>query len=184
VNAIVDWVRLELRSGSSSGTVVAARQALLQRDGDIVDTDGVSPVVLAAVPGSYFVAVAHRNHLSCMTQQAIGLGGTAISVNLSNSSLATFGTDARRVSGATAWLWSGNVLLDDKLAYTGEGNDRDPILSAIGGVIPTATVTGYLQADVNLDGIVRYTGADNDRDPILSNIGGTVPTNVRIQQLP
>ena len=184
VNAIVDWVRMELRSGTSSGTLVATRQALLQRDGDIVDTDGVSPVVFAAAPGSYYLSVGHRNHLACMTQQAIVLGGTAIAVNLRNASLATFGTEARRVSGATAWLWSGNVLLDDKLAYTGEGNDRDPILSVIGGSVPTATVPGYLQADVNLDGIVRYTGAGNDRDPILSNIGGTVPTNVRIQQLP
>ena len=184
VNAIVDWVGLELRSGLSSGTVVATRQALLQRDGDIVDTDGVSPVVFEAVPGSYFVAVGHRNHLACMTQAAIALGGTTATVNLRNSSLATFGTDARRVSGATAWLWSGNVLLDDKLAYTGEGNDRDPILTVIGGTVPTATVAGYLSADVNLDGIIRYTGAGNDRDPILSNIGGTVPTNVRIQQLP
>jgi hypothetical protein len=74
--------------------------------------------------------------------------------------------------------------LDDKLAYTGEGNDRDPILAVIGGTVPTATVAGYLTADVNLDGIVRYTGAGNDRDPILSNIGGAIPTNVRIQQLP
>ena len=119
-----------------------------------------------------------------MTQQSIGLGGTATTVDLRSSSLATFGTDARRVSGATAWLWSGNVLLDDKLAYTGEGNDRDPILAVIGGTVPTATVTGYLSADVDMDGVVRYTGADNDRDPILSNIGGTTPTNVRIQQLP
>lgn len=183
-NAIVDWVRLELRSAADNGTVVATRQALLQRDGDIVGTDGSSPVALPAPPGGYYVVVQHRNHLGCMTLQTYNLGSSSTQLDLRSSSIATFGTEARRVSGSTAWLWSGNVLLDNKLAYTGEGNDRDPILSAIGGTIPTATVAGYLSSDVNMDGVVRYTGGANDRDPILSNIGGATPTNVRIEQLP
>jgi hypothetical protein len=76
------------------------------------------------------------------------------------------------------------VLRDATLRYVGTQNDRDPILQAIGGSVPTNITTGYRQEDVNLDGTVRYIGASNDRDPILQNIGGTVPTNVRLQQLP
>jgi hypothetical protein len=68
--------------------------------------------------------------------------------------------------------------------YTGQANDRDPILGAIGGTVPTNTVTGYVPHDVNLDGVVRYTGATNDRDLILQVVGGVVPTNTRSQQLP
>ena len=70
------------------------------------------------------------------------------------------------------------------MKYTGPGNDRDLILSKIGGVVPTNTVTGYFPEDVNLSGVVQYTGPGNDRDIILENIGGVVPTNTRIEQLP
>jgi hypothetical protein len=68
--------------------------------------------------------------------------------------------------------------------YTGAGNDRDPVLQAIGGAVATNTQSGYLATDINLDGVVKYTGVRNDRDPILVSIGGVVPTNVRTQQLP
>ena len=57
-------------------------------------------------------------------------------------------------------------------------------VQAIGGVLPTNVISGYLPGDVNLDGQVKYTGGSNDRDPILQNIGGTVPTNSRTEQLP
>ncbi len=81
-------------------------------------------------------------------------------------------------------LWAGNVVRNTTLKYTGESNDRDPILTAIGGTVPTNTTSGYMVEDVNLDGLVKYTGNGNDRDPILSNIGGSVPTNTRTEQLP
>ncbi len=82
-------------------------------------------------------------------------------------------------------LWAGNALRDDRLKYAGSGNDRDPVLTAIGGTVPTATLNGqYRPEDVNLDGVVKYAGGANDRDPILVNIGGTVPTATRMEQLP
>ena len=64
-------------------------------------------------------------------------------------------------------------------------NDRDLILQAIGGVVPTAVLSAqYRVEDANLDGVVKYTGTDNDRDIILNAIGGTTPTAVRVQQVP
>ena len=51
-DAIVDWVFVELRNASGN-TVVDSRAALLQRDGDVVDVDGVSPLRFTQVdPGS------------------------------------------------------------------------------------------------------------------------------------
>jgi hypothetical protein len=70
------------------------------------------------------------------------------------------------------------------LKYAGADNDRDPILVAVGGIVPTHTLTGYDVADVNLDGVVKYTGALNDRDIILVNVGGSTPYAVRAEQLP
>ena len=70
------------------------------------------------------------------------------------------------------------------MKYAGSGNDRDPILVRIGGVVPTAVVLGYSELDVNLDGVTKYAGPNNDRDLILVNVGGNVPTAVRQEQLP
>lgn len=183
-NAIVDWVRLELRRDGTAGQVVASRQALLQRDGDIVDTDGVSPVVFNALPDNYHVAVRHRNHLGCMTASAIALDVAPTVLDLRAPATGTFGNDARRISDGQARLWSGNVVVDGRVAYTGQENDRDPILGAIGGVVPTNTTSGYRNEDVNLDGVVKYTGEANDRDPILQVVGGVVPTSIRFEQIP
>jgi N-acetylneuraminic acid mutarotase len=183
-DAIVDWVLLELRSSADPTNVLATRSALVQRDGDVVDVDGISPVSFSLPPGSYHLAVLHRNHLACMTANAFALSASPQIVDLSNSTTPAFGTEARKSSGGKMVLWAGDVTFDDLLIYTGQDNDRDPILSAIGGTIPTNTITGYHSEDVNLDGIVIYSGQNNDRDPILQNIGGTVPTATRSAQMP
>ncbi|MCB0811724.1 MAG: hypothetical protein KDB87_00895, partial [Flavobacteriales bacterium] len=52
-DAIVDWVVLELRDANDPTTVVNTRSALLQRDGDIVDTDGSSPVAMMVPDDDY-----------------------------------------------------------------------------------------------------------------------------------
>lgn len=182
-DAIVDWVVIELRDQSSPGSVVERRCALLQRDGDVVSTDGGSPVPMASPAGAYHVAIRHRNHLGAMSAAAINLSG-AITVDLTTSATATFGSEARKNSGVVELLWAGNALLDGVLRYVGNNNDRDPILLAIGGSVPTASLAGYESEDINMNGEVRYVGQGNDRDPILVNIGGSVPTNTRIEQLP
>lgn len=183
-NAMVDWVRVELRRAGRPEMVVATCQGALQRDGDVVAADGVSPLTFHVGPGSYHLAVRHRNHLGCMTVGTVALTATATTVDLRSPSTATYGANARRTVGAQRTLWAGNVTGDDAIKYTGGGNDRDPILVAVGGSIPTATTTGYRVEDVNMDGVVKYTGASNDRDPILVTIGGSLPTVVLDEQLP
>ncbi len=74
--------------------------------------------------------------------------------------------------------------MDGTVRYTGQNNDRDPILSEIGGVVPTNVATTYSRYDINLDGAVKYSGNGNDRDVVLQIIGGVVPTQVRAAQLP
>lgn len=182
--AIVDWVRLELRESGNPAHVVATASALVQRDGDVVAADGTSPVSFTALPGNYHVAVRHRNHLGCMTQAPLALSATATAVDLSLPGTPTHGTAARKAVGSRMVLWAGDPLKDGRIAYTGQPNDRDMLLSAIGGVIPTQVVHGYRAEDCNMDGSVLYTGANNDRDLILVNVGGTVPTNTRTEQLP
>ncbi|MCC7501573.1 MAG: PKD domain-containing protein [Flavobacteriales bacterium] len=183
-NAIVDWVLVELRASGDNTTVVASAAGLLQRDGDVVATNGTSSLTFNAPPASYFVVLRHRNHLGVMSATALPLTTSSSAVDFTLSGTATFGTAARKDVSGMQVLWAGDVSADGLLQYTGNGNDRDPILAKIGGTVPTNTALGYWPEDCTLDGVVQYTGNGNDRDPILQNIGGTVPTNTRSEQVP
>ncbi len=182
--AVVDWVLVEMRDAVDPTKVITSRAALVRRDGQVVDLDGVSHVRVGVPAGSYHVAVRHRNHLGAMTAAPVAVGTGMALLDFTAPATPTWGTAARKTIGTACVLWSGDVDRNGTIQYTGPGNDRDPILGAIGGVVPTATVSGYLKEDCTLDGVVKYTGTDNDRERILQNIGGVVPTNTRVQQLP
>lgn len=185
VNAIVDWVVVELRSATTPSLVLATRSALLQRDGDVVGVDGTSAVSFPVAAGNYHIAVRHRNHLGIMSASSVAMAATAVTVDLSNGSVALFGgAAATKLVGARRLLYAGDVNGDGQIVYVGPANDRDLVLQAIGGILPTSTTDGYFQEDLNMDGTVRYTGSGNDRDIILQNIGGVVPTNIRSASLP
>jgi hypothetical protein len=183
-DAIVDWIVVELREPASPYMVVSTRTGLLQRDGDIVDVDGFSPLAFKARATNYRVAVLHRNHLPVITAAPVLLSPVPVDVDLTDGSIPLYGVEPTRTEGAVQLLWSGDVNADGSILYTGAFNDRDPILLSIGGIIPTNTINGYLPEDVNMDGTVKYTGTKNDRDPILFNIGGIIPTTVRNAQMP
>lgn len=108
-DAIVDWVRIELRDPATPATVLHTRSALIQRDGDVVGTDGRSPVFFNAVAsGNYHVAMRHRNHLGAMTATARSLGTSVDSHNFSTS--ASFGTNAQKeVASGIFALWACDV---------------------------------------------------------------------------
>ena len=184
-NAVVDWVFLELRDPVDNTQVLATRNALVQRDGDVVDVNGSPSVTFDAPPGSYHVCMKHRNHLGVLSLSPVVLSFTATdAVDLTDPATATFGTAAQQTVGAVRVMWSGDVNDDRSLKYTGMQNDRDPILVAVGGTTPNNTVAGYRRDDVNMDGTTKYTGSANDRDLLLQNVGGTTPNNVRSAQLP
>jgi hypothetical protein len=172
-------------------TIVARRAALIQRDGDIVDVDGVNPVTFKDVlPGSYHVVVRHRNHLGVMSATPLALDATpAGPIDFRTGT--SHGVEAQKVHVPDGWnlLWAGNVNRDKRLSYAGSGNDRDPILAYLFAEIPSPTPSSvvtnvYRNEDVNMDGNVKYAGSGNDRDPILVNIGSVIATAIRNEQLP
>ncbi len=140
-NAIVDWVRVELRLSSDATTLVASRHALLQRDGDVVAANGAATLTFNVGTGSYYVVVRHRNHLGAMTLGTVNFTGATPTIDFRSAATSTYGTNARKTIGSAMALWAGNVLMDPvppaQLKYTGSDNDRDPILEQIGGSVPT-----------------------------------------------
>lgn len=183
-NEVVDWVVVELRDKNDPAAVLATRSALLRRNGTIVGADGTSAVTFNLPADLYYLAVRHRNHLGIMTASPLPLSSTADLIDLTNASVSVRGgTDATTSINGVRCLWSGDVNMNGVVKYTGQSNDRDPILTRIGGSMATAQYSGYTPEDVNMDGMVKYTGAGNDRDAILLNLSGA-PNDVRIDHLP
>ncbi len=184
-DGVVDWVVVELRSNTT--TVVYSKPALLQRDGDVIDTDGDTYLNFPVSAGSYYVALRHRNHLGVMTSTArsLTMDPSATLIDFRGSTSGIYGTTPMVLKGSVYCLWAGDASGNGQIRYTGSGNDRDPILVAIGGSTPTNTVSNvYSPLDVNLDGVIKYIGTNNDRDVILTTVGGSSPNNTRAQQLP
>jgi hypothetical protein len=187
---LVDWVIVELRNPIQPQVVVASRPAVIEKNGTIKDAATLGYIQFDQAPGYYYVAIRHRSHLGIMSSVPVLLNsGSIAGLNFISalSGIPTYGTDAQQVVGNRRFMWPGNshwTTGTQSIKYTGSNNDRDPILTRIGGVTPTNTATGYYQEDVNLDGVVKYTGANNDRDPILTVVGGSEVTNTRTEQLP
>lgn len=181
-DAAVDWVLLELRSPVAPYDVLESRAVLIQRDGALMEPDGSTLIKFCTDGGSYRIAIRHRNHLACMSSSSIGLG--PLPATFPFVAATTYGTGAMRDRNGISLMWAGNTVNDGQVMYSGSGNDRDVILFAIGGSIPTNTVSGYRIEDVNLDGVVKYSGSASDRDVILNSIGGVIPTNTVQEQMP
>lgn len=91
--AIVDWVFIELRDKNNSTNVLYTRSALIQRDGDIVDVDGTSPVSFATAPSdNYYIAVKHRNHLGFRPLSSVALSSTSTALDFTNNTITLYGS--------------------------------------------------------------------------------------------
>jgi hypothetical protein len=190
-NAIVDWILLEVRD-TATKAIVATRRALVQRDGEIVDTNGVSGVVFSTVaPGYYYVSVKHRNHLGVMLNNAtlLTLSGSPIdftqqSLWVKPSSPAIVNIPARNY-GLTQVLWAGDARFNKNTKYNGFQNDKEVILTAVGiGTPNNVTLPDYRVEDVNMDGVVKYNNANNDRNVILNTVGVLTPNAIYNQHTP
>ncbi len=184
-DGIVDWIKIEFIDALDSNTVRGAASGVVRRDGSVTNAGNNSPLDIVLPDGDYFVKVSHRNHLAVMSAQVITIDQPLTTIDLTNGSTLTFGIGGQQNNGGVYMMWAGDVNGDGHIKYAGSSNDRDQVLVAIGGNVPTNTVSGiYANQDANLDGNIKYTGPSNDRDVILVNIGGNVPTNTRSEQVP
>ncbi|KAA9338873.1 hypothetical protein [Adhaeribacter soli] len=147
--AIVDWVMVELRTSPLPNSSVAMQSFLLKNDGKIVDLDGKSlPSFPGIPPGSYYLIVHHRNHLSVMSKGLISLD--------TNPSLYDFTTTYKASSGVNPL----KRMTDGKWAlFTGDANGNGSVTTSDWGSfwLLENGQSGYLPSDWNLDGTVNQT---------------------------
>jgi len=209
---IVDWVFLQLRNlaASPGNTIQQTRSALIQRDGDIVDIDGVSPVTFnglaGLVDGNYIITVRHRNHLGLSYVQSAPkpltessslaftpakvfdlrteAQGNLFGLAAAHTTLAhpTLGNGTPNTVNV---LWGGNANFNGNVRFSALSNDRDFILVTTLSNNPLTVISPiYSPADVNMNKVVRWSALNNDRDFLLINALGNNPLNVRTQAIP
>ena len=173
-DAIVDWVFLELRSAVDNQEVIASRSALLQRDGDIVDIDGISPVLFDAPDGEYHLAVRHRNHLGVMSLNTYTLSAISTAVDFTSPNTATYGQHAMKpMASGHQVMWGGDANGDGLLIFQGANNDPDAIFFDIllspgnSNFDQNFLYYGYHGTDANMDGKTVFQGNNNDIDFLI-----------------
>jgi hypothetical protein len=143
---VVDWILMELRTGTGADTRLVTRAAFIKANGQIVDLDGTSPVAFGTVAtGPYYVVLFHRNHLSVMSHDPVTLSATSALYDFTTGLSKYFGGDAALLDTDVYGLYggdadaSGDVAAFDRMHTW---NDRN--------------LVGYLRSDVDLSG---YVGA-------------------------
>jgi hypothetical protein len=187
-NAIVDWVFVELRDPLDNTIVLHTKSALVQKDGDVVESfDGVSPLRFKGInKSSYYVAIKHRNHIGSMSNAPVTFSGNDIAFDFTSSAPisswnenATFegAEQVQDISGKYA-LWAGNTNSDRKVKYSGTFNDQSLIFNTVINHIANSfnnynfdfVLPVYSNGDVNMDAKVKYRGVLNDSNYIFFNV--------------
>ncbi len=182
-NAIVDWVFVEVRSQNDNKQVIATRSGLLQRDGDVVDVDGVSDLLFSDLTeNNFYVVVKHRNHLGTMsslvsktdlidftsTQFPVFDFGTTMGGMLNYTGL------ARKNQDGFAYLWAGNLNGDNVIKFDPPGDDHNIlILETSAFTTPGGFNTGangYFQGDIDMNSKVKYDNPNDDKNYLLAQI--------------
>jgi hypothetical protein len=199
-NAPVDWVMVEIRDATTPATIKARIAGLVQRDGDIMDVNGSTSLMLTGLlPGNYYVSVRHRNHLGVMTSAPVAItANTVPSVDFTKPTTTVYGKDSRisANSGTVSLLWAGNANTDLRAIANGPSNDTGVILGDVLlakdnlSVSTNYRLAGYQPTDINMDGITIFAGPSNDVNMLLGNVllhpgNSTFSANYIInQQLP
>ena len=185
-NAIVDWVFVELRSKDDYHEAIASRSGLLQRDGDVVDLDGVSLLRFqGVVADSFYVVVNHRSHLAVMSQKVSA--SAALDFTAADFDAFDFGTSLDNGKdftgmamqsdwlGTTHSLWGGDLNCDGKIKFSSPGDDLNIIFTDVIFASPDFksnynNAIGYYQGDLDMNGKAKFDNPNDDKNMLLGSI--------------
>ena len=179
-SAPVDWVVVELRSASDPSVIVATDVTVVERDGTVVAPS------FTVKPGSYYVAIRHRNHLGVMTANPVVFDGvTAPPIDFTDPATPLYvrtlnatGIQQTTVEGGTLLaLWTGDADGNKQVKFDAPDDDPSELLSEVlnyPGNIAMVTIYdfafGYFGGDVNMDGKSKYDAPDDDQNVIYFTV--------------
>lgn len=154
--SIIDWVLIQLRTGTLASTTIATRAALLKNDGTIVDLNGIDPVTFF-VPTNveYYIVVKHRNHLSLISSISVPLSISTPLYNFTTGQNKAYGLNPMKELGVGIF---GLFTADTDGSGTVNAADRSNSWNQ-------RNLSGYFGEDVNLSGTVNAS----DRSIIWNN---------------
>jgi hypothetical protein len=174
---VVDWILVELRTGTEASTMVSQRACFVLTDGSVVDTDGISPLSFDNIMnGDYYVVIYHRNHLAIMSVSTVSLNSSeANSYDFSadiNNAYTTGPAPMTEVSTGVYAMVSGDGSSDNGVDAT----DHNTVWMPTNGTPWDYSKKG----DYNLDGGIDATDynlhwiANNGRGSQVPLTGGVV----------
>ena len=183
-NAIVDWVHVELRSKDNMAIPIATRSGLLQRDGDVVDVDGVSNLRFNGVNvDSFYVVVKHRLHLGVMSEkvsQGDMVDFTSMSYPVYNFGLKesvdyTGLSQNNNVAYGYSALWAGDFDANGKVKFTNPFDDQNILFFGVLFSSPDFLINynqahGYFTGDYNMNSKIKYTNPNDDTNFLFSQM--------------
>ena len=161
---ITDWILVQLRTGTTSGSTVFACAGFLRKDGSITGLDGTSLLVLPTLTdGNYFIVIKSRNHLSVMSKNSISLNCSSALYDFTTSQTKAYGTNPMKaLTGGFYGMVTGDANSDGTVTNA----DRNLWRTYFGSF-------GYLKTDFNLD--VSVSNADRNIWRINFGFASQVP---------
>ena len=139
--------------------IIESKSALLQRDGDIVNTDGTSNLIFNTFEGNYYVLVNHRNHLGILSAAPIVFSGTTTVDFSSNQNVIFGGVNALADMGENVYaMFSGDFDSNGQV----QNSDASDVILLLGS-------SGYSPADMDMNGQVQNTDINNIITPNTGN---------------
>jgi hypothetical protein len=142
-STMVDWVLVELRNANNPSQIVARRAALLKNNGSLLEPNGNEGVVFNnTVPGSYYLAIYHRNHLAIMSSGPVPLSTNSTLYDFTNAMNKAYGQNPMiQLASGIYGMYASDGNADGVIDLT----DRDDIWLIENGNM------GYLEGDFNMN---------------------------------
>jgi len=152
---VVDWVKVTIRSASSPSTIYQSRALLLKPFGNVVDTNGNTPI-FNPQNTSIRISIVHRNHLAILSNPITsfstnGFASYDFTTSLSQASN-DFSDPPQMVKVGSKWcMWVGDVNSTQDLFI-----DNVDELRGLNAFL-TSPFDMYLNDDLTMDGYIDNT---------------------------
>lgn len=172
--AVVDWVKIEVRSAAGAQPLLEAKSLLLKTDGSVVDVDGGVPQ-FNPQSGAVRVIVRHRNHLGISSNDIGTFTSGDVAYDFTDGIGKAFKDNPSDpplmkeiTPGSNKWcLWTADILNDatiDSADLSPFDNDFSDNIFEI-----------YDESDVNLDGVVDSVDAAQMDVNFLKDLFSNIP---------